>query len=397
MAHQPRHVTDDDRTIGGREVRRSEDAGRPHPSDTFLAHMRALFLVFLVACKGALGLESAPPTPPAMPPGPVAAPTAEMRIHLIDVGQGASTLIEFSCGVVLVDTGGESSHSFDSEAHLLRFLDRFFKVHPRLDKTIALLVLTHPHIDHTRSAMAVFEHYKVLNVVTDGVTTSSGGDQASDLIRAADRAHIGEERIASHAVPPQGVHDAVVDPISCADGDPDIRAFWGSVASNDVDWSHEALDNMNNDSVVMRFRLGQASFLITGDLERDGIAELVKKFGPELKSDVWQVGHHGSWNATTKPLLDAIEPKLALIAMGRVEREDTWSAWAYGHPRAESIELLEPALTGPRRDPIHVSIGTGAKSFISHDVTAPIYATGWDGDVNVTLRADGSEAVRFRH
>lgn len=359
--------------------------------------MRWLVLVLLVACKGALGLAPAPPTPAALPAGPDPAPSAEMRIHLIDVGQGAATLVEFSCGVVLVDTGGESSHSFDSEAHLLRFLDRFFTLRPHLNRTIALLVLTHPHIDHTRSAMAVFDRYKVLNVVTDGVTTSSGGDQVSDLIRAADRAHIGEERIASGTVPPQGVHDAVVDPLSCADGDPDIRAFWGSVRSSDVDWSHDALDNMNNDSVVMRFRLGQASFLITGDLERDGIAEVVKRFGPELESEVWQVGHHGSWNATTKPLLDAIRPKLALIAMGRVEREDTWSAWAYGHPRAEAIELLEPALTGPRRDPIHVEIGTGAKSFIGHEVTAPIYATGWDGDVHVTLRADGSRAVRLHH
>lgn len=359
--------------------------------------MRWLLIVFLVACQGALGLQPASPAPPALPPGPVPVPNAEMRIHLIDVGQGAATLIEFSCGVVLVDTGGEASHSFDSQTHLLRYLDRFFKLRPHLGKTISLLVLTHPHIDHTRSAMAVFARYKVLNVLTDGVTTSSGGDQESDLIRAADRAHIGEERIASNAVPPQGVHDAIVDPLSCADGDPDIRAFWGSVASSDVAWDHEALDNMNNDSVVMRFRLGLASFLITGDLERDGISELVKRFGPELKSEVWQVGHHGSWNATTKPLLDAIQPKLALIAMGRVEREDTWSAWAYGHPRAEAIELLEPALTGARRDPIRVSIGTGARSFIGHDVTAPIYATGWDGDVTVTLRADGSETVRVRH
>ncbi len=357
--------------------------------------MRWLVLVF-VGCTSAMGLSPAPSVRPELPLGPPPSPTAEMRIHLIDVGQGASTLIEFSCGVVLVDTGGESSHSFDSEARLLGYLDRFFRIHPRFKNTIALLVLTHPHIDHTRSAMAVFRRYKVQNVVTDGVTTSSGGDQESDLIHAADGAHIGEERIASEKVPPHGVHDGIVDPISCADGDPDIRAFWGSVGSNDVDWSHEALDNMNNDSVVMRFRLGQASFLITGDLERDGIAELLKKFGPELRSDVWQVGHHGSWNATTKPLLDAIQPKLALIAMGRVEREDTWSAWAYGHPRAESIELLEPALTGPRREPIHVSIGTGAKSFVGHDVTAPIYATGWDGDVTVTLRADGTQAVRFR-
>lgn len=349
-------------------------------------------------CRPAIEL---PPPPPRteLPPGPEPGPAAEMRIHLIDVGQGAATLVEFSCGAVLVDTGGESNDRFDSEARLLRYLDRFFRVRPHLHNTLAVLVLTHPHIDHTRSAMAVFHRYKVENVVTDGLTTSSGGEQAGWLLAATERAHIGDARIHGRDVPPQGVHDRVIDPISCPDGDPDIRAFWGSVTSRDVGWEAAAIDNANNDSVVVRFRLGKASFLITGDLEQDGIGELVKRFGAtgELRADVYEVGHHGSWNATTKALLDAVQPKLAIIAMGPSSREDTWSAWAYGHPRIETIELLEAALTGPRRDPIHVSVGLGAKQFQPRDITAPIYATGWDGDVTVTLHADGSAVVRNHH
>jgi competence protein ComEC len=353
-----------------------------------------VLLVCLVACRSA-AIE-ADTTPRAeLPLGVEPGPNAVMRIHLIDVGQGAATLVEFSCGVVLVDTGGETNSQFDSEQRLLRYLDRFFKIRPHLQNTIALLVLTHPHIDHTRSAMAVFHHYKVQNVVTDGMIVGSGGDQEADLLAAAHRAHIGDARIHAREVPPRGVHDSVVDPISCADGDPDIRAFWGAVTSHDVAWDHDALDNANNDSVVMRFRLGKASFLITGDLERDGIAELVKRFGGELRSDVYEVGHHGSWNATTKPLLDAIQPKLALISMGPTDREDTWSAWAYGHPRVEAIELLEAALTGPPRQAIHVPIGSGAKQFLDHEITAPIYATGWDHDVSVTLYADGRETVHI--
>lgn len=316
-----------------------------------------------------------------------------MRIHLIDVGQGAATLIEFSCGAVLVDTGGELNDELDSEQRLVRYLDRFFKLRPHLHSTLALLVLTHPHIDHTRNAMAVFHRYKVQNVVTDGLSTSSGGQEAGALITAADSANIGEERVRGADVPAGGVHDSIVDPVSCADGDPDIRAFWGAVTAHDVNWDGEGLANANNESVVMRFRLGKASFLITGDLEEDGIAEVVKRFGPELRADVYEVGHHGSWNGTTKALLDAIQPKLALIGMGNPERRDTWSAWAYGHPRVEAINLLEAALTGPRRPAIHVRVGTAHEAFEDHDVTAPIYGTGWDGDVVVTLHADGRASV----
>ena len=349
-------------------------------------------LALATACRSAGESYVAPPHS-ELPLGPEPGPNATMRVHLIDVGQGAATLVEFSCGAVLVDTGGESNDMFDSEQRLLHYLDRFFKIRPHLHSTLALLVLTHPHIDHTRSAMAVFRRYKVQNVVTDGMTTSSGGVEAADLMAAAERARVAQERVLGRDVPPHGVHDRIVDPISCADGDPDIRAFWGAVTSRDVGWDADGLDNANNDSVVMRFRLGKASFLITGDLEQDGIAEVVKRFGGELRADVYEVGHHASWNATTKALLDAIQPQVALISMGRVEREDTWSAWAYGHPRIEAIELLEAALTGPRRAPVHEPIGLGPKQFHDREITAPIYATGWDGNVTLTLYADGRVVV----
>lgn len=337
-------------------------------------------LPFLVACATA----TRPPVSRVEPPvGAEAKPTAEMRIHLIDVGQGAATLIEFSCGVVLVDTGGEQNQMFDSNQRLTEYLDRFFRMHKRFHDTINLLVLTHPHIDHTRAAMLVYQRYHVLNVVTDGLLEGSGGETQARLISAAKT----QDRIRAGEIPAHGLRDSVIDPLSCADGDPDIRVFGGDDSSA----------NANNDSVVIRFQLGQASFLITGDMEREGIADLIAHHGADLHADVWQVGHHGSWNATTKELLDAIKPKLALIGMGRVERQDTWSAWAYGHPRIEAIELLEPALRGPKRDPIEVQVGRGAKDFSDRTITAPIYATGWDGDVLVTLHADGRETVRFHH
>jgi competence protein ComEC len=351
------------------------------------------WLVSLVCACSALP-PYVPPPATELPPGVEPGPNAEMRVHLIDVGQGAATLVEFSCAAVLVDTGGESNDRFDSDAHLLRYLDRFFRVRPHLHNTLAVLVLTHPHIDHARGAMAVFDRYRVQNVISDGLATSSGGEQAGMLMMAAQRARIGDARIRARDVPATGAHNAVIDPVSCPDGDPDIRVFWGAVAGRDVDWDAAALDNANNSSVVIRFALGKASFLITGDLEREGIAALVKRSGAAIHADVWQVGHHGSWNATTKPLLAAIQPKLALIAMGPATREDTWSAWAYGHPRVEAIELLEAALTGPRREVVHASVGRGGKQFQPRDITAPIYATGWDGDITVTLRADGVETVR---
>jgi competence protein ComEC len=53
-----------------------------------------------------------------------------MRVHFIDVGQGAATLFEFADGAVLVDTGGEENASVHSDAMLDPYLDVFFERRP---------------------------------------------------------------------------------------------------------------------------------------------------------------------------------------------------------------------------------------------------------------------------
>jgi hypothetical protein len=49
-----------------------------------------------------------------------------MTFHFIDIGQGDATLLEFPCGAVLIDTGGEQNELFDSNKALLAYLDAFF-------------------------------------------------------------------------------------------------------------------------------------------------------------------------------------------------------------------------------------------------------------------------------
>src|ERR1700709_786735 len=70
-----------------------------------------------------------------------------MRVHFIDVGQGAATLVEFPCAAVLVATGGETNADFKSDSELTAYLDGFFKRRPDLNNTFHLLVLSHAHVD----------------------------------------------------------------------------------------------------------------------------------------------------------------------------------------------------------------------------------------------------------
>src|SRR5947208_1830856 len=75
---------------------------------------------------------------------------AQMRVHLINVGQGCATLIEFPCAAILIDTGGESDSLFNSSDSLKAYLEDFFDKRTDLNHTLQCVYLTHPHIDHTR-------------------------------------------------------------------------------------------------------------------------------------------------------------------------------------------------------------------------------------------------------
>lgn len=324
-----------------------------------------------------------------------------MSVHLLDVGQGAATLLEFPCGAVLVDTGGELNESFDGAAALMTQLEAFFARRTDLNRTIDLLVITHPHIDHVRGLPLLLDSYTVRNVVDNG---RDGDDLVSAQIRALrssiERNKTGYRGVNSDEIVNKGgMIDAVIDPIACTAVDPKIRVLSGGVRS-DPGWGtskygsrHYA--NENNHSVVLRVDFGNASILITGDLEENAIHSLVERYEGTrwLDVDVYQAGHHGSANGTTRELLRATTPLLALIAMGDERRHHSWTAWAYGHPRAVVVDLLDEAVAF-KRPTVEVPVGTGVKRFNQRRLDGAIYGTGWDGAVVVDMDVAGEVAVR---
>ena len=337
---------------------------------------------------------------PSAPPPPVAAPIdpeRSVRVHLLDVGQGAATLIEFPCGAMLVDVGGELDDSFDSVAVLRKQLEAFFARRVDLQRTLALLLITHPHIDHVRGIPMLLSEFHVQNVVDNG----RDGDDLVKAEMAALRSYTQDGSVGyrgintSDIVKKNGFTDSVVDPFVCAQFDPVVRVLSGAF---DVDpgwgtdnYGHLLFDNMNNHSVVVRVDAGNASILVTGDLEKIAIAGLLKRYRATrwLDVDVLQVGHHGSVNGTTREMLAVTTPQVALIAAGSPSRQHSWTAWAYGHPRAEVVDLLQENVSN-RRGRIEVNAGKSAKRFVQRMVDRAIYSTAWEGSVDVDLGIDGS-------
>lgn len=118
----------------------------------------------------------------------------------------------------------------------------------------------------------------------------------------------------------------------------------------------EDTENENNNSLVMRFDSPDGSILLTGDMKADEEAELLYE---KLIStaDILKVGHHGDSAATTKALLTAVAPKLALISTLTAEEPDT--------PARSTLMRLKEA---------------GAQTYVTQDAENAVVATLKNGE-----------------
>lgn len=320
----------------------------------------------------------------------------KMRVHFIDVGQGAATLLEFQCAAILVDTGSEQNGEFEGTEAIMDYLESFFAARPDLNNTLRSLILTHAHIDHTRGVKAILAKYSVLNGVTNGFEKGSGKFGQIALHKKAIAAEHARDSFGFRAVwmrdviPGVGLTDGAIDPVKCDDADPKITALWGRV-HEEYGWKAKQIDNGNNHSVVLRVDFGKSSMLISGDLEADAIPDLLAlhKSTALLDVDVYHVGHHGAANGTTEPMLRAMTPKMAVIAMGPADRRESMSAWKHGHPRKVTVELLAKHIK-TTRPATKVLVATGQSTFETFPLTRANYSTGWDGTVVLEADVDGT-------
>jgi hypothetical protein len=94
-----------------------------------------------------------------------------------------------------------------------------------------------------------------------------------------------------------GLTDTMIDPLKCNDCDPIITVLSGGY-SKDPGWSVREFANKNNHSLVVRVDFGKSSFLFTGDLEIEGIKEVLNCYRPTgqshnnlLDTDILRIGH----------------------------------------------------------------------------------------------------------
>lgn len=330
-----------------------------------------------------------------------AIPDSVMVAHFIDVGQGDAALLEFSCGAVMIDAGGQAASDV---SHLVDYLRAFFQRRTDLQSTLATILVSHDHVDHTRGLRKVVEGFHVENVVENGRHGARGDAGDAGLVWLAAQRDSGKITTAlidideADVTSDAGLVTAEIDPVDCAGTDPEITVLSADRDSN-PGWTKSDFQDKNNQSIAVRLDFGKASFLFTGDLEAPAIATLLAFYAgsPMLDADVYHVGHHGSDNATTWDLLNAIvKPQIAVISMGGCTRnQGQFNAFKFGHPRRSTVDMLRDAISRRRSTPKRVPVADGVEDFHRITMRDAIYATGWDGTITVQATRGGRYTVNL--
>ena len=229
-----------------------------------------------------------------------AVPDDTVTVSFLDVGQGDAILVRQGSTQVLIDGGPAPQAIVNCLGERMPFWDR----------TIEVVMLTHPHADHLAGLVEVLRRYDVKQVVVPLI----GNDSAlyRELLRLT------EEKGTLVTVAFSGC--------SLSSGDMTFNVLHPSAGSVTDD---------DENALVLRLETGDASFLFTSDIPGEVESELIRRRA-DIDVDVLKVAHHGSDDSSTAAFLAVVSPEVALISCGEGNR--------YGHPGSETLARLEEVL-----------------------------------------------------
>lgn len=260
-----------------------------------------------------------------------------LTVAFLDVGQGDAIFIETPGGrQLLVDGGRYPSTTLDQLGRQMPFWDR----------SIDLVIATHPDADHIAGLVEVMERYQVSQLITNGA------DEASDTAYAALL-----EAAAGRDAP---VHAAQEGETIILDEGVLLEILHSGGSGSD--------DDRNNGSVVARLTYGGLSVMLTGDAEAPAESDMLQD-GRPLQATVLKAGHHGANTSSSEQFLQAVAPSVVVISAGREN--------SYGHPHPAMLErAVAMGATILRTDELGTlkmaSDGSSIWWFAEHEMIAPL-------------------------
>lgn len=222
----------------------------------------------------------------------------DLIVAYLNVGQGDAIYIETPSGIqILIDAGPDRS--------VLRELGDIMPFH---DRSIDVVIATHPDRDHIGGFPDILKRYDVSLFIEPGVASTIG-----------EYAFIQDD----------AVQKLIVDrPLQITLGGRGEEVVL-NILFPDRDVS--GLEK-NAASIIVQLVYGEHTFLFTGDSPKSIEKYLVSKYGSALESDVLKLGHHGSKTSSSELFIKTVDPEYAIVSAGADNR--------YGHPHQEVLDTL---------------------------------------------------------
>lgn len=225
-----------------------------------------------------------------------------LEVTFLDVGQGDSILVETPFGQnILIDGGPNNSVLKQLGANLAWW-----------DKTIDLMILTHPHDDHVAGLVDVLKRYNTKKVIYTGLKSDSPEylewleiirikNIPTTIIDKSQVINLGENCFLKTLHPQENI--------------------FGQYSKN-----------LNNDSIVIKFVCSGKSFLFTGDIEEEVEKIIIDAYGNYLDVDFLKIAHHGSDTSSLEEVFYLSSPRYCIVTVGENN---------YGHPSLRVLKRLE--------------------------------------------------------
>jgi len=229
------------------------------------------------------------------------------KVIFFDVGQGDAIFIETAQGHQILIDGGPDEKVLEKLSRYMHFWDR----------TIDLIILTHPDHDHVAGLIEVLQHYRVSHVLWTGI-------QKNTLEYTAWKQALKEEVREGATITFAKAPQKVVWSRSNEAQSIKILYPWESLQGKEF-------SQANKTSIIAKLVVQPYSMLFTGDTTSK-IEKQLEAHREDIDSDILKVAHHGSKTSTLEEFVRAVSPAMAVISVGQNNR--------YNHPNAGTLEHL---------------------------------------------------------
>ena len=238
--------------------------------------------------------------------------TNNMYINFIDVSQGDACLIRQKTKVILIDGGGANNQNNNynvGKSILMPYLLA------RKIKTIDYMIFSHFDNDHCQGLLYVLENLKVKSILI--------GEQYEEYQNYQKLKEVAKRKSIKIYTLKKGDSLKLTKNLK-------IEVLWPKkeemISENSI----------NNNSLVLKITFGNFSILFTGDIEKVAEEKILKEYEGRqklLQSTILKVAHHGSKTSSIKEFIQKVNPKCALIGVGKDNK--------FGHPSNITLETLK--------------------------------------------------------